>query len=177
MPAPGARGRSFARCVACLCVLAVCAPVRVYGAAAGSVTPMPEARPQLVLPPKAVETRRMQRPGLMSTSAVRQDMAHLLFPHDGARFPLHGTITLGWMPPTEEVLVDTVRNSPVAYDVEISREGGWQSVLRLPVRDLRDLFSGMVQPPAPGRYQWQVYSIMANGQRIASQNRVFTVLP
>lgn len=165
-------------CVLC-CILGMglFAPPPALGAAAGTVTPMPEARPLMPMPPKAVETRRMMHPGLIKSTAVRQDMAHLLFPHDGAMFPHYGTITLGWMPPTEEVLVDLARNSPVAYEVQVTREGAWNTTIRVPVQVPRDVFSGLVSPPGPGRYQWQVFSIMGDGRRISSQNRVFTVLP
>lgn len=153
------------------------APVTLHAAAAGSVSPMPSGAALLPTPPKPVETRRMQNPGLIGEDAVRQDMVHLLFPQDGAQFPSQGIITLGWMPPTEEVLVDLVRNSPVFYEVVVSREGTWSTTLRISVSEQKNVLSGLVMPPGPGRYQWQVYSIMPDGQRISSANRVFTVLP
>ena len=147
-----------------------------HGAAAGSVAPTPGSRSRLVLPPKSVDTRKMRQPGLLSASPAKLDMVHLLFPQDGAIFPNNSTVTLGWLPPGEEVLADTVRNAPESYDIEITREDGVFMNVRMPSYGEHRSFSGMVTPPGPGKYQWQIISIMPGGQRISSQNRVFTVL-
>jgi hypothetical protein len=103
--------------------------------------------------------------------AIRTDRLYQAFPQDQAVFKKGMVVSLGWQPNIEKTV--TVKR----YEIYVSSDNGFQQKIWVGEDRLGKPTVTLFQPPAPGRYFWQIWAFFTNDRSIASLGRTFTVLP